>query len=102
MTPLHAVLKRSVMIGRQEYVLTLTPDRMKLTLKGKRNGIELRWAELIDGDAALAIALRASVGAIDQGNGLAAGKQKPKKERARPLIPRPAARTRGRVAKRRL
>jgi hypothetical protein len=64
MTPLHSTLKRAVDINGREYVLTLTPDHLRLTLKGKRNGVDLAWADLVNGEAALAIALRASVGAI--------------------------------------
>ena len=64
MTPLHSTLKRAVTINGQDYVLTLTPEHLHLTLKGKRNGIDLAWSELVNGEAALAVALRASVGAI--------------------------------------
>jgi hypothetical protein len=64
MTPLHSTLKRAVTIHGQDYVITLTPERLHLALKGKRNGIDLAWAELVNGEAALAVALRASVGAI--------------------------------------
>jgi hypothetical protein len=35
---------------------------LKLTLKGKRIGQELSWNDLVSGDAALAVALNASVG----------------------------------------
>jgi hypothetical protein len=64
-TELHSTLKRALKIKGRDYVVTLTTDHLKLTLKGKRNGIDLAWADLVDGDAALAIALRASVGAIN-------------------------------------
>jgi hypothetical protein len=65
-TPLHTTLKRALVIAGREYVVTLTHDALKLTLKGKRNGLEIKWASLVDGDAALAVALRASVGAFDK------------------------------------
>ena len=64
-TLLNQVLKRSLQIDGREYVATLTPESLKLTLKGKRKGIELKWAELVGGEAALAVALHASIGAID-------------------------------------
>jgi hypothetical protein len=64
-TLLNKVLKRSLHIDGREYVATLTPESLKLTLKGKRNGIELKWAELVGGEAALAVALHASIGAIE-------------------------------------
>jgi len=64
MTPLHSTLKRALTIDGREYVLTLTPDALKLTLKGKRNGVELPWTQLVNGEAALAVALHASLGAF--------------------------------------
>jgi len=63
-TPLHSTLKRSVTIQGREYVVTLTSESLKVTLKGKRNGVELAWANIVSGDAALAVALNASVGAL--------------------------------------
>jgi hypothetical protein len=64
MTPLHSTLKRALTIDQRDYVLTLSPTALKLTLKGKRNGVELSWAQLVNGEAALAVALHASLGAF--------------------------------------
>ena len=66
MTPLHSTLKRSLTIDGRDYVLTLTETALKLTLKGKRNGVELPWSQLVNGEAALAVALHASLGAFEQ------------------------------------
>ena len=63
-TPLHSTLKRALTIGGREYVVTLTREALKLTLKGKRNGFELPWTEIVNGEAALAVALHASIGAF--------------------------------------
>jgi hypothetical protein len=63
-TPLHSTLKRALTIEGRQYVVTLTEANLKLTLKGKRNGVELAWAQLVNGEAALAVALHASVGAF--------------------------------------
>jgi hypothetical protein len=63
-TPLHSTLKRALTIEGREYVVTLTETTLKLTLKGKRNGVELPWAQLVNGEAALAVALQASLGAF--------------------------------------
>ena len=60
-TKLEKPLKREVQIGEQPYMLTITPEGLKLVPKGKRNGLELAWTALISGDAALATALNASV-----------------------------------------
>jgi hypothetical protein len=63
-TPLHSTLKRALTIDGRDYVVTLTTASLKLTLKGKRNGVELPWSQLVNGEAALAVALQASVGAF--------------------------------------
>jgi Arc/MetJ family transcription regulator len=64
MTPLHSMLKRALTIDGRDYVLTLNETALKLTLKGKRNGVELAWSQLVNGEAALAVALHASLGAF--------------------------------------
>jgi hypothetical protein len=61
-TPLHTTLRRALTIDGRDYVVTLTRDMLKLTLKGKRRGVELPWANLVNGEAALAVALHASLG----------------------------------------
>ena len=61
-TKLEKPLKREVMIGEQAYMLTISPEGLKLVVKGKRNGLELAWKALVSGEAALASALNASVG----------------------------------------
>ena len=63
MTPLDKPLKRELMIGEAAYTLTVDPDGMKLTEKGRRRGVELRWKDLVSGDIALATALQASLAA---------------------------------------
>lgn len=54
-------LKREIEVNGRAYTLTLTPDGLKLVEKGRRKGQELRWAELVSGEAALAVALNASL-----------------------------------------
>lgn len=60
-TALSKDLKREVVIKEKAYTLTLGPAGLKLTEKGHRRGVELKWEDLVDGDAALAAALNASV-----------------------------------------
>lgn len=60
-TKLNGSLKREIDIHGAPYVVTLAPDAMTIVLKGKRKGLELRWSELVSGDAALATALNASL-----------------------------------------
>ena len=56
---LNAPFKREIDIEGEKYTLTLTPEGLKLVLKGKRKGIELAWRSLVNGDAALSTALNA-------------------------------------------
>ena len=61
MTRLEGELKRSITIDGKDYTLTLSPEGLKLTEKGKRLGQQLAWKDLISGEAALATALNASL-----------------------------------------
>jgi hypothetical protein len=63
-TPLDKTLKRAITIKGQEYVITLSPEAVKVSRKGHRLGAELKWADLISGDTALAVALQASIDAL--------------------------------------
>jgi hypothetical protein len=63
-TKLDKPLRRELKINGQPYVLTVTPEALKLVPKGKRLGLELRWTELVSGEAALATALNASLHAL--------------------------------------
>jgi hypothetical protein len=60
-TKLDKALKRQIEIDGKPYMLTLSPEGMKLVPKGKRNGLEIAWKDLASGDAALATALNASL-----------------------------------------
>lgn len=59
-TKLQREFKRELELNGEKYTLTVTPEGFKLVLKGKRKGIELTWASIVGGDAALATALNAS------------------------------------------
>ena len=61
MTKLEKELKREINIDDKAYVVTISPQGLKLTEKGRRKGQELAWKDLVTGDAALATALNASV-----------------------------------------
>ena len=63
-TPLNKTLRRQILVNGQDYIVTLSPEGLKITGKGKRKGLELDWSALVSGDAALAIALNASVGQL--------------------------------------
>lgn len=66
MTPLDKTLKRAITIQGDVYVITLSPEALKLSRKGHRLGVELKWAELVSGESALAVALQASLGRFEQ------------------------------------
>ena len=59
-TKLSKPLKREVDIANEAYTLTISPEGLKLVPKGKRNGLELAWNDLVNGQAALSAALNAS------------------------------------------
>ena len=60
-TKLEKELKRELEVDGSPYMLTITPEGLRLVPKGKRKGIELAWSSIVSGDAALATALQASV-----------------------------------------
>jgi len=60
-TKLDKALKREVSIEGEPYMLTISPQGLKLVPKGKRKGLELAWKTLVSGEAALATALNASL-----------------------------------------
>jgi len=67
-TKLEGEVKREVLIGHQAYTLTISPTGFVLVLKGRRKGLEIAWADLVNGDAAMATALNASLRANIQPN----------------------------------
>jgi hypothetical protein len=60
-TRLDKPLKRELDVNGDPYVVTISTEGLKLVPKGKRKGLELAWKDLVSGDAALAVALRASL-----------------------------------------
>jgi len=63
-TPLNKTLKREVLVKGHSYIVTLSGEGLKMTLKGHRKGVQLSWEALVSGDAALAVALNASMGQL--------------------------------------
>ncbi|TWG86996.1 hypothetical protein L599_000700000900 [Luteimonas sp. J16] len=54
-------LRRELDIDGRAYTLRMDRDGLRLAPKGHRRGVELRWRDLVSGDAALATALQASL-----------------------------------------
>ena len=74
MTPLDKPLKRALKINGRDYVIALDPQALKITEKGRRIGLELKWAEIVSGETALAVALHASLGRFQNAPKAAGGK----------------------------
>jgi hypothetical protein len=61
-TKLTCAFKRELDLNGEKYTLTVAPEGFKLVQKGKRKGVELAWSALVNGEAALATALNATLG----------------------------------------
>ena len=61
-TKLNKQLKREIEVDGKPFMVTLSPEGLKLTEKGKRLGRELTWKDLVSGDAAPSAALNTSLG----------------------------------------
>jgi hypothetical protein len=105
-TVLAKAIKRELRIGGQAFVLTIAPDGLKLVRKGKRKGLDLSWAALVSGDAALAVALNASLKLSEEPTArrnLAHPKKqtrKPLKLSERPAVAKAVARSKKQVTRR--
>jgi hypothetical protein len=50
-TKLEKPLKRELAVNDAPYMLTISPEGLKLVPKGKRNGLELTWKSILGGEA---------------------------------------------------
>lgn len=62
-TKLAKPTRREIEIDGKLYTLTIDGEGLKLVEKGRRNGRELRWRDLVSGDLALGTAIGASTSA---------------------------------------
>jgi hypothetical protein len=80
-TLLEKTLKRELLIRGQPFMLAISPTGLLLTVKGRRKGLELEWADLVSGEAALATALHASVRSpLGADPGSASSRRKPSRK----------------------
>jgi len=56
-TKLDKLLKREIEIDGKPYMVSLSPDGVKLTEKGKRKGLGVSWKGLANGESATALSL---------------------------------------------
>lgn len=84
-TELNKELKRRVSVNGADYTLVVDPLGMRLTAKGaRRPEVSLQWRDLLSGDAALAVALNASLSSKRAaGDGRGVDSQRPAKKRGR-------------------
>ncbi|HLL17347.1 MAG TPA: hypothetical protein VK439_01060 [Rubrivivax sp.] len=67
-TVLDKMLKRQVTVDGADYTVVIDPDGLRLIGKGKRKAeVELRWHDLLSGEAAMAVALNASLSTNGRG-----------------------------------
>lgn len=52
-TKLEKPIKRELEIDGTAYMITISPEGVKVTQKGYRKGQEMTWRSIVSGDAAL-------------------------------------------------
>ena len=94
-TVLDKQLKREVSVDGVAYTVALDPEGIRLTGKGKRRPeVHLHWRDLLSGDAAMAVALNASLAQRHGPRKSATAKTAaPKAPPAKTATPTPADRT---------
>jgi hypothetical protein len=61
-TALDKALKRSISVDGKDYTVVIDQDGLRMVGKGRRKPeVELRWRDLLSGEAAMAVALQASL-----------------------------------------
>ena len=59
-TKLEKTLKREIEIKGEIYIVTISPEGVKVTGKGKRNGPSVAWTDCVGGDPAAALSASVS------------------------------------------
>lgn len=60
---LESLVKRELKLGNEIYTVSMSPEGVKIALKGRRKGREISWETLLSGDAELNQQLKMSVDA---------------------------------------
>jgi hypothetical protein len=61
---LDSLIRRELKLGKELYTVSMSPDGVKIALKGRRKGREIAWETLLSGDAELTQQLKMSVDAF--------------------------------------
>ena len=82
-TPLERPLRRAITIDGEPYVVTLTPEGLRLVQKGHRKGQEIPWREILAGGVTLTAQLVRSLApeAADKTTGRPAAGVAPRREK---------------------
>jgi hypothetical protein len=64
---LDGPIRRELKLGKELYTVIVSPEGVKIALKGRRKGREISWETLLSGDAELTQALKMSVDAFASG-----------------------------------
>jgi hypothetical protein len=65
---LDSVIKRELKLRREIYTVSISPEGVKIALKGRKNGREISWETLLSGDAELTQQLKMSIDAYGSGH----------------------------------
>ncbi len=57
-------IKRELDLDGETYTVTISPEGVRIVLKGRRKGHEISWQTIISGDAELTQQLRISLDAL--------------------------------------
>jgi hypothetical protein len=60
---LESLIKRELKLDGETYTVSMSPEGVKIALKGRRKGREISWETLLSGDAELTQQLKMSVDA---------------------------------------
>jgi hypothetical protein len=60
---LDSLIKRELKLDDETYTVSMSPEGLKIALKGRQKGREITWKTLLSGDAELTQQLKMSVDA---------------------------------------
>jgi hypothetical protein len=61
---LEKAIKRELVLGGEQYTVTISPEGVRIVPKGRRKGHEISWQTILSGDAELTQQLKISLDAL--------------------------------------